>query len=252
MSYFPLAASARNKATLPLMPKKIPGPRRPRWMLSASGRTYTAARIAAPSSPSWHPLNYAALFPVSHEESDVPDPRPRRLDHERRPHPGIAKGQKRLQRSWPALDACSFSSCMTPQLTMNNRYISMPFHIHVFFFLSSTPAAMLDFPIGIYDTIRSSEKSASMCVIESPTFKNKLPFLRTNCAFYIGHSLTSSLQPLTQGPLVLHARTKHPASIVYPRENTPPCSPCEHKAANFFMISPPAVRSGRPAHPSLC
>lgn len=84
--------------------------------------------------------------------------------------PGIAKGQKRLQRSWPALDAYSFFPCMTPRLTMNNRNISMTFHIYAVFFLSSTPAAMLVFPTGIYDSIRTNIKVISMGVIESPTF----------------------------------------------------------------------------------
>ncbi len=84
--------------------------------------------------------------------------------------PGIAKGQKRLQRSWPALDAYSFFPYMTPRLTMNNRNISMTFHIYAVFFLSSTPAAMLVFPTGIYDSIRTNIKVISMGVIESPTF----------------------------------------------------------------------------------
>lgn len=179
MPFSHLAASSRNKAISPLIPKKISGRRRPRWMLLSSGRTYTAARIAAPSSPSWHPLDYAALFPVSHEESDVPDPRPRRLDHERRPHPGIAKSQKRLQRSWPALDAYSFFPYMTPRLTMNNRNISMTFHIYAVFFLSSTPAAMLKFIQGVQHCIATTKKVIPMGVIESPTFQNKFPFLWT-------------------------------------------------------------------------
>ena len=53
---------------------------------------------------------------------------------------------------------------------MNNRNIFMTFHIYAVFFLSSTPAAMLVFPIGIYDSIRTSIKAISIGVIESPTF----------------------------------------------------------------------------------
>ena len=53
---------------------------------------------------------------------------------------------------------------------MNNRNISMTFHIYAVFFLSSTPAAMLKFPKGIYDSIRTTIKVISMGVIESPTF----------------------------------------------------------------------------------
>lgn len=93
--------------------------------------------------------------------------------------PGIAKGQKRLQRSWPALDAYSFFPYMTPRLTMNNRNIFMTFHIYAVFFLSSTPAAMLKFIQGVQHCIATTKKVIPMGVIESPTFQNKFPFLWT-------------------------------------------------------------------------
>ena len=75
-----------------------------------------------------------------------------------------------LQRSWPALDAYSFFPYMTPRLTMNNRNISMTFHIYAVFFLSSTPAAMLKFIQGFQYCIATTKKVIPMGVIESPTF----------------------------------------------------------------------------------
>ena len=60
---------------------------------------------------------------------------------------------------------------------MNNRNISMTFHIYAVFFLSSTPAAMLKFIQGFQNCIATTKKVIPMGVIESPTFQNKFPFL---------------------------------------------------------------------------